>query len=195
MGPVNGLKSFATLSADAVTSFLTSDGTAGPKGAMATIPPGPRPQCTDCALKVPAMTLFATSVKNGAQVKPSPVIHPLGASARASTDWKPMDIAPRASAVWMTVAGESTCIATTSHPWSRSALVAAASLALSDHPPVTTTMVWAFGLTDRAPSSKALTLPTAKPIGMPMTKPSLLLFVILPAATPMGYHAVWVLPK
>jgi hypothetical protein len=47
-------------------------------------------------------------------------------------DWNPMDIAPRASAVWMMVAGESTCIVRMSHPWSRSALAAAASFALSD---------------------------------------------------------------
>ena len=38
-----------------------------------------------------------------------------------------------------------------------SALAAAASFALSDQPPVTTTRVFASGLTDRAPSSNALT--------------------------------------
>ena len=34
----------------------------------------------------------------------------------ASLDWKPIEYTPRPSAVWITAAGESTCMATTSAP-------------------------------------------------------------------------------
>src|SRR5271154_5571990 len=109
-GPVNGLNPFSTLSAAAVTMARTSAGTSAPNGATAIIEP--RPCLTIAGLNVPAITLLAVSVMNGPQVKPKPVSQPLGASAMASIDWKPIEYAPRLSATWITVAGESTCMVT-----------------------------------------------------------------------------------
>src|SRR5271155_6082876 len=113
-GPVNGLNPFSTFSAAAVTVARTSLGTAAPNGAMAIIEP--RPCRTIAGLNVPAITLLAVSVINGPQVKPSPVSQPLGASAMASIDWKPIEYLPRLSAAWSTGAGESTSMVTTSAP-------------------------------------------------------------------------------
>ena len=48
-----------------------------------------------------------------------------------------------------------------------------------------TTRVSAFGLTERAPSWKALTLARKKLMGSATTYPSLFVFVVLPAAMPM----------
>ena len=53
--------------------------------------PWPSPSRTIAGLNVPAITLFAVAVMNGPQVKPSPVIQPFGASARAAIDWKPIE--------------------------------------------------------------------------------------------------------
>src|SRR5580704_12605007 len=104
-GPVNGLKPCSTWSAEAVTSFCTSGDTPAPNGATAII--WPSPSRTIAGLNVPFITLFAVSVMNGPQVKPSPVIQYFGASCLASIDWNPIEYFPRLSAAWMMVAGES----------------------------------------------------------------------------------------
>ena len=73
----------------------------------------------------------------------------------------------------------------TSTPCSRSALAAVASLPGSRKLPVNTTRVSALGFTERAPSSKALTLARKKLMGSATTYPSLFVFVVLPAAIPI----------
>ena len=96
IGPVKGLKPLATLSAAAATAACVASGDTAGRTARSRSS-SPRPSRTMAGLKFPAITLFAVSVMNGPQVKPRPVIQPLGASARASIDWKPIDRTPRLS--------------------------------------------------------------------------------------------------
>src|SRR5512137_2443148 len=95
----------------------------------------------------------------------------------------------------MIVAGESTCMVTTSTPWLMSELVVSASLARSPQAKVYATMVSALGLTDFAPSSNALMKVEVQPNGKAATKPSLFDLVILPAAWPIKYQPSGGLPK
>src|SRR5438445_218962 len=87
----------------------------------------------------------------------------------------------------MTADGESTIIVTTSTPLSARALTASASLAGSTQVLLTITCVVACGLTDSAPSWKALTDVRMFGIGKPMIQPSLFVFVDFPATIPIRY--------
>ena len=73
-----------------------------------------------------------------------------------------MEDTPRFSAICTMVAGESTCMVSTSAPWSSRALAAASFLHLvRPSAESTTTRVSNFGFTERAPSWNAFTLPMA----------------------------------
>ncbi len=82
-------------------------------------------------------------------------------------------MAPRLAAVCTTTLGLSTCMVTTSTPWSIMLLVASASFTGSDQSPVKMTCVVIFGFTERAPSVKALMFCSTCGIGLAATKPSL----------------------
>src|SRR5215469_13954504 len=142
---------------------------------------------TFCDFHVFVITWFANWVNRGPHVKPMPVSQPLPATLCTHRQWKPIDIMLRLAAVCTTVEGESTIIETTSTPLSASALTASASLAGSTQASSTMSCVVALGLTDLAPSSNALTDVRMLGIGYPITQPSLLVLVDLPATTPIRY--------
>ena len=96
---------------------------------------------------------------------------------------------PRLAAVSTTTLGPSTCIVNTSMPWSARLLVASASFTGMLQSPVKITVVVMSGLTDLAPSVKALMLRSTCGIGLAATKPIFLLLVMWPATTPFKYCA------
>src|SRR5919198_48667 len=93
-----------------------------------------------------------------------------------------------ASAAACTGAGESWCWAITSAPASSNALAAAFSLGGSYHVRVHTTLTLACGLAAHTPSAKALTPGSTPGVGWAATKPMVLVFVILPAMSPVRYR-------
>ena len=68
-------------------------------------------------------------------------------------------------------------------------MAASASLTGIDQSPVKTTVVVAFGFTERAPSVNALMLRSTCGIGLAAMKPSLLLLVVSAATMPDTYWA------
>src|SRR5579883_2165360 len=108
---------------------------------------------------------------------------PLGASGACEALW-PHVFTPRLSAVWMTTFGPSTWQVMTSAPASTSAFVASASRTGIDQSPVKITCTEALGFVLLAPSMNELMLLSTLAIGLAATKPSLLLLVDRPAATP-----------
>src|ERR1700737_4036596 len=167
------------------TCFVSVD-TRGPYGAKVAEPTA-RVPTTFSDFHVLLITSVAYLVNSGPHVKPMPVSQFSPAALCAQRQWKPIDMTPRRSAVWITGAGESTIIVTTSTPLSARALTASASLAASTHVLTTITCVVTLGLTERAPRWKALIAVRMFGIGKPITQPSLLLVVDLPAMTPARY--------
>ena len=94
------------------------------------------------------------------------------------------------------ILGESTCIVS-----DVDALVGQAVRRLRppstgiDQSPVKMTEVVTFGLTDRAPSVNALMLRSTCGIGFAAMKPSLFVFVVMPATIPETYCASSMYPK
>ena len=64
-----------------------------------------------------------------------------------------------------------------------------------DQSPVKTTAVVAFGLTERAPSVNALMFRSTCGMGLAAMKPSLFVFVVIPATIPETYWASSMYPK
>src|SRR5512133_1632480 len=79
------------------------------------------------------------------------------------------------------VAGESVFWISTSTPWPIIVIAASRSLAGSNQDETQTARVVTAGLTDCAPSVKALMLRITSGIGKEATTPSLLVLVVLPA--------------
>ncbi len=96
---------------------------------------------------------------------------------------------PARSAVSITTFGESTWQVTTSTPWAIMLLVASASFTGIAQSPVKIACVVILGLTDCAPSVKALMLRSTCGIGLAATKPSLPLLLVAPATMPARYCA------
>src|SRR5271168_894969 len=113
----------------------------------------------------------------------APVMKPLGASGAWLALW-PQLLTPRFSAVSITTFGPSTWQVMTSHPASTRALADSASRTGIDQSPVKMTWTIALGLTFLAPSMNELMLLSTLAIGLAATKPSLLVLVDRPAATP-----------
>src|SRR5882672_3063125 len=99
---------------------------------------------------------------------------------------QPKAYLPFFSAVCSTAVESVFCSSTSAPPLS-SDCAASLSFGGSDQVLTQTTLVLIFGLTDCAPSVKALMLRRTSGIGNEPTKPSVLVLVILPAITPAMY--------